>query len=130
MCESAQWERESETNAAAQQLADDLLRPGEVILVPSYYFPVEDVSFGTLVDWFADHVPEYPYRFLSAPQIAAERGLTPAYYVALDRDLPTAGVAKVDIGGYGPFVVERLPIRWGREQEYGVARILEAPASE
>jgi hypothetical protein len=128
--ESAQWERESETNAAAQQLADDLLRPGEVILAPSYYFPVEDVRFGSLVDGFADHVPEYPYRFLSAPRVAAERGLTPAYYVAADSDLPAEGVAKVDIGGYGPFVVERLPIRWGREREYGVARILEAPALE
>ena len=72
----------------------------------------------------------YPYRFLSAPQVAAERGLTPAYYVALDGVLPTTGVAKVDIGGYRPFVVERLPIRWGPEQGYGVARILETPALE
>jgi hypothetical protein len=121
---------EVETDAAAQELADELLKPGEVVLVPSYYFAVEDVRFGSLVDDFVDYVPEYPYRFLSQPDVAAERGLTPAYYVDRERDLPHDGRAEVDIGGYGPYVVETLPRRWGPGDKYGVARILESPSLE
>jgi len=116
-----------DVNGPAQALADELLQPGEVILVPHYYFPVEDVRFDSLVDGFVDHVPEYPYRFLSRPQTAAERGFTPAYYVTSDDDL-APGRSAIDIGGYGPFVVEKLPTRWGPDQEYGVARILESPS--
>ena len=121
--ERFQGGREDDVDAPAQALADELLRPGEVILVPHYYFPVEDVRFDSLVDGFVDHVPAYPYRFLSRPSIAAERGLTPAYYVAPDDDLP-AGRSNVDIGGYGPFLIEKLPRRWGPDQRYGVARIV------
>lgn len=120
---------DGDVNAPAQVLANELLRPGEVILVPYYYFPIEDVRFDSLVDGFVDHVPEYPYRFLSRPKIAAEQGLAPKYYVAEDRDLPS-GVSRVDIGGYGPFVLEKLPTRWGPDRQYGVARILESPSLE
>jgi hypothetical protein len=119
-----------DTNATAQALADEILRPGEVILVSSYYFPIEDVRFGSLVDGFVDYVPEYPYRFLSRPEVAAERGLKPAYYVASAESLPASGEAEIDINGYGPFVIKTLPIHWGPEGAYGVARILKSPAIE
>lgn len=116
-------------DAAAQSLADRILDDGQVILVPSYNFPVEDVRFGSLVEGFADHVPDYPYRFLAQPHIAAEHGLTPAFYVAGASDLPV-GTATIDIGGFGPFTIERLPERWGPHGEYGVARILNSPPLE
>ena len=126
------WEprRAAEIDAAAQQLADELLRPGEVILVGNYYFPVEDVRFGSLVDGFVDYVPEYPYRFLSRPRVAGERGLVPRYVVGGDELPDTGEVANLDIDGYGPFVVEGLARRWGPAQEFRVARVVESPSLE
>ena len=118
-----------EVNTAAQELADELLRPGEVALVPNYYYPIEDVRFDSLVDGFVDHVPDFPYRFLSRPTTAAARGLTPAYYVAPYGDLPS-GRTSIEIAGLGPYVIEKLPKRWGPADEYGVARIVSAPALE
>ena len=93
-----------------------------------YYFPIEDVRFASLVDGFVDHVPDYPCRFLPCPGTAAERGLVPRYVT--DRDgVPDAGEkAEVTVGGYGPFVVEGLG-RWGPDQSYRLARILETPPS-
>jgi hypothetical protein len=78
------------------------------------------------VDDFVDHVPEYPYRFLWRPSVAEERGLEPAYYVD-DADDLAPGRSTVDIGGVGPFAIEKLDRRWGPEERYGVARIVEAP---
>jgi hypothetical protein len=124
------WEppREAAVDAAAQALADELLVAGDVILVQDYYdFPVEDVRFEGLVDGFVDHVPEYPYRFLSSPGTAGERGLVPRYVVGRD-ELPEAGdVASIDVGGYGPFVVEGLQRRWGPGGTYRLARVVESP---
>jgi hypothetical protein len=127
------WEQrqEREIDAAAQELATELLQPGEVILVPHYYFPVEDVRFDSLVDGFVDHVPEYPYRFISRPKTAAERSLVPRYLVAGATELPAPGeTASLDIGGVGPFVVEGLPTRWGPAEQYGVARIVQSAPLE
>jgi len=123
------WDYERTIDAAAQELADELVAPGEVVLVGPYNSPIEDVRFDGLVDGFADYVPRYPYRFLTRPQLAAEYGLTPAYYVALDHELP-AGRTTVDVGGQGPFVIEKLPRRWGPHGEYGVARIVASPPLE
>jgi len=114
-------------DASANELADELLAEGEVILVQDYYFPAEDVRFGSLVDDFVDHVPDYPYRLVALPRIVGERGLAPRYVT--DRDgVPEAGeVAEVTAGGYGPFVVEGLDRRWGPGGAYRLARILESP---
>ena len=123
------WEppREAEIDAAARALADELLEEGDVLL-QNYNFPVEDVRFAGLVDGFVDHVPEYPYRILSSPGIAGERGLVPRYVIGID-ELPEAGeVASIDVGGYGPFVVEGLDRRWGPEDIYRLARIVESPS--
>jgi hypothetical protein len=127
------WEQrqEEEIDAAAQALADELLRPGEVILATHYYFPIEDVRYDTLVDGFVDHVPEYPYRFLHRPQTAAERGLVPRYVSAPDAELPAPGTtASLDVGGAGPFVVEGLDRRWGPGDQYRLARIVQLPPLE
>jgi Dolichyl-phosphate-mannose-protein mannosyltransferase len=113
-------------DASAQQLADELLGPGEVILVGHYYTPIEDVRFGSLVDGFVDHVPEYPYRFLSSLGIAGERQLTPKYVVG-GAELPEAGqTAAIQLDGQ-PFTVEGLARTWGAANELRVARIVEAP---
>ena len=123
------WEpdREQEVNAAAQQLADELLRPGEVILVNDYYFPVEDVRFGSLVEGFVDYVPEFPYRFLSAPGVAEERSLTPRYVVGTD-EIPEPGeVVNVSVGGRDR-AVEGLDRRGGPENSYRVGKLVESPA--
>jgi hypothetical protein len=128
---SQTWEpqREVEIDAAAQKLADELLEPGEVMLVGYYYFSAEDVRFGSLVDGFVDHVPEYPYRLLSRPRVAGERGLVPRYVLGGD-ELPDPGERMtLDIDGSGPFVLEGLPQRWGPEQGR-IARIVESPSLE
>ena len=79
---------------------------------------------------FVDHVPEYPYGFLSSPGIAGERGLVPRYVVGRD-ELPDAGdVTSIDVGGYGPFVVRGLERRWGPGNAYRLARIVESPSLE
>ena len=131
LSDAQSWEQRHETavDASAQELADELLQPGEVALVPSYYYPIEDVRFDSLVEGFVDHVPDFPYRFLSSPGTAAAHGLTPAYYVAPYADLPPARTS-ITIAGQGPYVIEKLPTRWGPADEYGVARIISAPALE
>jgi hypothetical protein len=126
------WEtrRNEQIDVAAQKLADEFLKPGEVMLVGNYYFPVEDVRFGSLVDGFVDHVPEYPYRFLSRPRVVGERGLVPRYVVGGD-ELPAAGeISNLDIDGYGPFVVRGMARRWGPEEQFRIARVVESPSLE
>ena len=113
-------------NTSAQELADELLSPGEVILVGDYYFPIEDVRFGSLVDTFVDHVPQYPFRFLTQLRIVAERQLVPKYVVGGD-ELPDAGqVTRIELEGR-PFVVEGTGRTWGPAQQFHLARIVEAP---
>jgi hypothetical protein len=121
-------------NATAQQLADRLLQPGEVILTPAT-FPVEDTRYGSFVRAFADHTPDYPYRFISAGDlpVAAARGLRPSYYVARVGDLtmaPGKGEGEVELEGRGPFTVERLPTVWGPGNAYGVLVIRKAPQEQ
>jgi hypothetical protein len=117
-------------NASAQRLADRLLKPGEVILTPAT-FPVEDTRYGSFVRAFADHTPDFPYRFIGAGDlpVAVARGLRPAYYVARNGDLTSApqSVGQVELEGRGPFTVERLPTTWGPGDEYGVLAIRKAP---
>lgn len=125
------WEppRDEAINASAQALADELLAPGEVILAGHYYMPIEDVRFGSLVDGFVDHVPEYPYRFLSSLRVVGERQLTPAYVVG-GAELPEAGqVATIQVEGQD-FTVEGLARTWGPANEFRVARVVEAPPLE
>jgi hypothetical protein len=121
--------RDEAIDASAQALADELLGPGEVILAGHYYMPIEDVRFGSLVDGSVDHVPEYPYRFLSSLRVVGERQLAPAYVVG-GTELPAAGeVATIQLEGQ-PFTVEGLARTWGPANEFRIARIVEAPALE
>jgi hypothetical protein len=111
-------------NAAAQDLAGRLLKPGEVILAP-YDIPIEDVRYDGLVDGFVDYVPPtYPYRFLQigSPRLT-ERHLTPRYYVASAAEISTISPgASVDLGGVS-YVLRPLSIHWGPDGGYGVAQI-------
>jgi hypothetical protein len=127
------WEqgREAETNASAQALADELLQPGEVVLVNDYSTPIEDVRFDSLVDGFADYVPAFPYRYVNRPQTAAEQQLTPRYVASTAGELPPPGErASTTIAGVGPYVIEGTEWRFGPGDAYGIARIVESPPQE
>jgi hypothetical protein len=127
--QTSQPPQEEAINASAQALADELLAPGEVILVGHAYAPIEDVRFGSFVDGAVDHVPEYPYRFLSSLGIAGERQLTPKYVVG-GAELPQAGqTAAVQLDGR-PFTVEGLARTWGPAKEFRLARVVQAPPLE
>jgi hypothetical protein len=116
----------TQVDAAAQRLADRLLKPGEVILAPPR-FPVEDVRFDGLVDDLVDEVPGvYPYRFLEAGSArVAERHLIPGYYVDTRTviDGLRSGEA-VRLAGGATYRLRPLPIRWGPGSNFGVAEIL------
>jgi hypothetical protein len=117
------------TGVAAAGLADEILRPGEVILAP-LDIPIEDTRWGIFMDGFSDHAPAYPARFVldGTWQSAVQAGLTPAFVVGKAGELPPVGTtAETTIAGYGPFVVRRLPLDWGPGDAYGVARILRLP---
>lgn len=74
-------ERESR---AATQIADRLLRPGEVALLPNYDYPIADTRWWELLHDYVYSPPAYPYRFLPddprAIQTAASQGEHVRYY--------------------------------------------------
>lgn len=117
------------SNDAAQQLANEILRSGEVILV-TREVPVEDLMY-TKIGGFADYAPILPYRFLLNSDLkrALEDGLRPRYLAARTQDLPQERGKAVEwtIGGAGPYVIRRLERDWGPENRYGIAEILELP---
>ena len=103
------------TGVAAAALADELLRPGEVILAP-LDIPIEDTRWITFVDGFSDHAPPYPARFVpdGSWQGAVQAGLAPAFLVGKAGELPPVGTTtEMTIAGQGPFVVRRLGRRLG-----------------
>jgi hypothetical protein len=123
---------DGDVNIAAQDLAGHLVTPGESVILTPFYFPVADVRFDDLVRPYVVHTPDFPYRFLEANHldVAAARGLTPRYYVARVSDLasiPEDRATTVTLDGKGPFVVRRLPRRWGPQGAYGLLAILHAP---
>lgn len=122
---------EDPRNAAAEELAPTLLRPGEVALAPPpTQFPLEDTWWQNLVEGFVSPVPAYPYRFMdgTAYQRAEEHGLRPRYAVAPVGELPPEGGSQEwFLAGAGPFVVRRLPTTWGPDDAYGVVEILALP---
>ena len=68
--------------------------------------------------------------FVSAPRIAAERGLQPRYVIG-GGEIPEPGQrGELYFDGVGPFVVEGLPRRWGLNGEYRLASIVESPSLE
>jgi Dolichyl-phosphate-mannose-protein mannosyltransferase len=112
-------------NAAAQQLADQRLKPGEVMIVPIYTIPIEDVRFAGLVDGFVDYVPSnYPYRFLDPTSRALqERPLKPRYYV--DSAAAIAAItpgAQLEVNGH-PYTLRPTTVRWGPNDAYGLAEL-------
>jgi hypothetical protein len=75
-------ERESR---AATQIADRVLRPNEVALLPNYDYPVPDTRWWELLHAFVYSPPAYPYRFLpddpNAIQTAESQGEHVRYYI-------------------------------------------------
>lgn len=57
---------------AAGALADKLLKPGEVALVPNYYFGDPDTRWWGLVHQYVYSPPDYPYRFAADDPLAIQ----------------------------------------------------------
>jgi Dolichyl-phosphate-mannose-protein mannosyltransferase len=116
---------EEAVNRAAQRLADERLKPGEVMIVPLYTVPIEDVRFDRLVHGFVDYVPEsYRYRFVEPEShTIVERNLKPRYYV--DSAAAIAAIspgATMDVGGH-PYLLRPTAVRWGPDHAYGLAEL-------
>jgi hypothetical protein len=82
-------QRREQIAAATQSIGQQLLQPGQVVLVKSPpTYPLPDTSYFSLVQSFVQWSPDYPYRFLpSAPEglmVAGERDLLPRYYIGAD----------------------------------------------
>jgi hypothetical protein len=113
--------QDEKANAAAQRLADRLVKPGQVILVGASP-PIEDLAFEHLVAGFSDYTPaNYPYRFLpvGSRQLGHEN-LTPAYYVSTTTAIQAGTTVTL---GATTYRLQPLPIRWGPNNAYGVARL-------
>lgn len=76
---------EQQESRAATQIADRVLKPGEVALLPNYGYPVPDTRWWELLHEFVYSPPAYPYRFLpddpNAIQTATSQGLHVRYYI-------------------------------------------------
>ncbi len=117
---------------ATTALANKVLRPNEVALVPSYYSPVADARWWGLVHQYVFSPPDYPYRFIpdeaDALPAAMDEGKHVAAYV---------GSAALDIGkrqslqlGSGTYEAE--PVAGGRDYAFmglGVVRLLSGPGT-
>jgi hypothetical protein len=115
-------------NTAAQQLADDLLEPGEAI-ISTLDVPIEDTRWQVFVEGFGDHQPDYPYRFVvdSTWQRARDLGLVPTHYANKAGDLPPVGETEQRELGGEQFVLRRLPDAWGPDGRYGLEMVVERP---
>jgi hypothetical protein len=112
-------------NTAAQRLADQRLKPGETMIVPTYTIPIEDVRFAGFVDGFVDYVPSnYPYRFLEPTSGALqERPLKPRYYVdSADAVAAIKPGAQLDVNGRA-YSLRPTTVRWGPHDAYGLAEL-------
>ncbi|HEY2541592.1 MAG TPA: glycosyltransferase family 39 protein, partial [Gaiellaceae bacterium] len=117
---------------ATTALADRVLSPDQVALVPSYYSPVADARWWGLVHQYVFSPPDYPYRFIpdeaDAIPAATDEGKHVAAYV---------GSAALDVGkpqplqlGSGPY--EAAPVPGGRDYAFmglGVVRLLSGPGT-
>jgi hypothetical protein len=76
---------EQTEHRAATQIADKLLMPGEVALLPNYDYPMPDTRWWQLLHEFVYSPPAYPYRFLpddpNAIQTAMSQGEHVRYYL-------------------------------------------------
>jgi hypothetical protein len=115
---------EEAVNAAAQQLADQRLKPGETMIVPTYTIPIEDVRFAGFVDGFVDYVPaNYPYRFLEPTSRALqERPLKPRYYVDSAEVIAALNGTQIEVNGH-PYTLRPTTVRWGPNDAYGLAEL-------
>jgi hypothetical protein len=117
--------REQERLAAmtepANSYVDANLRPGEVLLVPSYA-PFEDSRYFELVEIYVGHTPDYPYR--SLPTTTAARSFAEAHRLrprfsfgleALGRSPKTS-----PLGEFGTYTLARTP-------EVALAEIVRGP---
>jgi hypothetical protein len=107
--------RETERFAAlvapAERKVDELLRPGEVALTPSYW-PFADVRYFELVQLYADYTPSYPYRYLPTTQAArdfvAARHWRPRYFVG-PQARRVHGEQRVELAEFGEYTARPLP---------------------
>ena len=117
---------------ATTALADKVLSPGEVALVPNYYWPVADARWWGLVHQYVFSAPDYPYRFIpdeaDAIPAATDEGKHVAAYI---------GSSALEVGnrqslqlGSGTFEAE--PVPGGRDYasvDLGVVRLLSGPGT-
>ena len=114
-------ERLAATTEPANSYVDANLRPGEVLLVPSYA-PFEDSRYFELVEIYVGHTPDYPYR--SLPTTTAARSFAEAHRLrprfsfgleALGRSPKTS-----PLGEFGTYTLARTP-------EVALAEIVRGP---
>jgi dolichyl-phosphate-mannose-protein mannosyltransferase len=116
--------------AAAERIAQSLIKPGRVALLEPPTTAIPDVRWSYVVDRGTSFKPPYPYRFLpdtpTGLEIAHARGLYPAYYVG---SLPLSIHAKqrLMLGIGGPYTVK--PLReYSSAPVLGVLKLLRGPA--
>jgi len=115
-------ERLAAVTESANSYVDANLRPGEVLLVPSYS-PFEDSRYFELVEIYVDHTPDYPYR--SLPTTAAARSfaeahrLRPRFYFGLEA-LDRTSKRSTPLGEFGAYTLAPAP-------EVALAEIVRGP---
>jgi hypothetical protein len=99
------------TVAPSLRALEARLKPGEVVVTPSYW-PVADTRYFDVVQPYVAYTPPYPYRFVSdsgrAPELAEDRGLRLRYYSGpLARNL--VGEQELMLTEIGPYRVRPVP---------------------
>jgi Dolichyl-phosphate-mannose-protein mannosyltransferase len=123
---------EQKENRAATQIADRVLKPGEIALLPNYGYPVPDTRWWELLHEYVYSPPAYPYRFLpddpSAIQTAVSQGDQVRYYLGS----AALGVHKRQMLTLvsGTYEVEPVKGEPGDpDLELGVVRLLSGPGT-
>ena len=109
-----------------------MLSPGEVALVPNYYWPVADARWWGLVHQYVFSAPDYPYRFIpdeaDAIPAATDEGKHVAAYIGSNA-LEVGKRQALQLGS-GRFEAE--PVPGGRDyasMDLGVVRLLSGPGT-
>lgn len=123
---------EQKENRAATQIADRVLKPGEVALLPNYGYPVPDTRWWELLHEYVYSPPAYPYRFLpddpNAIQTATSEGERVRYYIGS----AALGVRKRETLTLVSGTYEVEPVRGEPGDpglELGVVRLLSGPGT-
>jgi hypothetical protein len=117
--------------AAADRIADELVKPGQVALTdPVSGRPIPDYAYIGLVDGFVSWSPDYPYRFLpdaqSGLEVARERKLKIAYYIG-SFPLSVSHEGDVQLASGGIYRVRPLPASSEPDSDMGALQLLSGP---